>query len=88
MDRKGGSYRIMLQQFPTSYCSNSRKRTQSTYILQLHHYVRGTEQEASRDASDLIIVTTDGDHTSVEVIVGFHLHISEGYAMCKQFHNG
>ena len=32
--------------------------------------MRGTEQEA-RDASDLIRVTTDGDHISVELIVGF-----------------
>ena len=37
--------------------------------------------------ADRIIVTTDGDHTSVEVIVGL-IHTLEGYAMFEQFRNG
>ena len=33
-DRKGGAYQI-----PTSYCSNSRKRTQSTYSPTTNYYI-------------------------------------------------
>ena len=36
--------------------------------------MRGTEQEARDAYADRIIVTTGGDHTSVEVIVGLVIH--------------
>jgi len=59
----------MLQQFRRAIAVTAANG-HSQHILQLLHYVRGTEQEARGMLADRIIVTTDGDHTSVEVIVG------------------
>jgi len=47
-DRKGGAYRIMLQQFRRAIAVTAANG-HSRHILQRLHYVRGTEQEA-RDA--------------------------------------
>ena len=59
----------MLQQFRRAIAVTAANG-HSQHILQLLHYVRGTEQEARDAFADRIIVTTGGDHTSVEVIVG------------------
>ena len=71
LDRKGGAYRIMLQQFCRAIAVTAANG-HSQHILQQLHYVRGTEQEARDAYADriIVIVTTGGDHTSVEVIVG------------------
>ena len=44
-DRKGGAYRIMLQQFRRAIAVTAANG-HSQHILQRLHYVRGTEQEA------------------------------------------
>ena len=57
----------MLQQFRRAIAVTAANG-HSQHILQRLHYVRVTEQEA-RMLADRIIVTTGGDHTSMEVIV-------------------
>jgi hypothetical protein len=69
----------MLQQFRRAIAVTAANG-HSQHILQLLHYVRGTEQEA-RDACRSHLVTTDGDHTSVEVIVGL-IHTYRRDVLC------
>ena len=69
MERKGGAYHIMLQQFWRAIDAVTAANVHSQHILQLLHNMRGTKRRQKMHA-DCIIVTTDGDHTSVEVIVG------------------
>ena len=68
-----------------------QKRTQSTCILhRLHHVRAALKQEAERfpmpHADRIIVTTTDGDHTSAEVIVGLiRTHIGGIYNVWTQF---
>ena len=85
-DRKGGAYRIMLQQFRRAIAVTAANG-HSQHILQRLHYVRGTEQEA-RDACR----SHHSDNRWRPYQRGgyswFNSHISEGYAMFEQFRNG
>ena len=85
-DRKGGAYRIMLQQFRRAIAVTAANG-HSQHILQRLHYVRGTEQEA-RDACR----SHHSDNRWRPYQRGgyswFNSHISEGYTMFEQFRNG
>ena len=85
-DRKGGAYRIMLQQFRRAIAVTAANG-HSQHILQRLHYVRGTEQEA-RDACR----SHHSDNRWRPYQRGgyswFNSHVSEGYAMFEQFRNG
>ena len=68
---------LCYKQLPTRAIAvtGPQKRTQSTCILhRLHHVRAALKQEAERfpmpHADRIIVTTTDGDHTSEEVIVG------------------
>ena len=81
------THRIMLQQFRRAIAVTAANG-HSQHILQRLHYVRGTEQEASRDACR----SHHSDNRWRPYQCGgyswFNSHVSEGYAMFKQFRNG
>ena len=85
-DRKGGAYRIMLQQFRRAIAVKA-SNGHSQLILHRLHYVRGTEQEA-KDACR----SHHSDNRWRPYQRGgyswFNSHISEGYTMFEQFRNG
>ena len=66
------SYRIMLQQLRRAIVVTAANgHSQHTYSPRTTSFCEGyTEQEAKDAYADLIIVTTGGDHTCVEDIVG------------------
>jgi hypothetical protein len=76
----------MLQQFRRAIAVTAANG-HSQHILQLLHYVRGTEQEA-RDACR----SHHSDNRWRPYQCGgyswFNSHVSEGYAMFEQFLNG
>ena len=68
---------MLLQTIPTQAIAvtGPQKRTQSTCILHRLHHVRcqgGTETGGQKmpHADRIIVTTTDGDHTSADVIFG------------------
>ena len=87
LDRKGGAYVIMLQQFRRALGVTVVRGMAKHKLSRLHCYVRGTVRRRLSILPRPIIITIDGKLGNGEVVgIFWSYHTPPGYA--EQFRNG